>query len=181
MKRLEKFEFSNCRVILEEIPVVAYDSVDKVCDLAAKHKVDAIIMVGESGSIKNQVSVELIGTNWLNTGIPDNAGQIYERTKSYETDHDGYFATTWPADMVQYIHDHSDIDCFLSLSAGDYICNHTLFGVLHKQKLPAGFIHVPAVDKDDEEARMIFDWAAKALSKAVEFVSQTVEKDYVVL
>ena len=90
--------------------------------------------------------IERMAANWSWFELPDNAGHRQNGTV-IDGGPDGYLSTL-PADAMQAAIRAGGLPCRQSGSAGTYLCNATLYQVLHHcaQHHPAtraGFIHLP--------------------------------------
>ena len=87
-------------------------------------------------------TVERIGINIDDFRIPDNKGNQPVDAPI------AYWATLPVKKMVANMK-AAGISASVSNSAGTYVCNHLLYGVLHllatagKAHIPAGFVHIP--------------------------------------
>ena len=105
---------------------------------------DAILCVGQAGG-RAAVTPEVIGINLREASIPDNAGQQPVNEPIACDGPAAYFATLPVRDMVQAVRAQG-LPCALSYSAGAFVCNDLLYGLLrHYDGTPVrvGFVHVP--------------------------------------
>jgi pyroglutamyl-peptidase len=114
---------------------------------------DAVICLGEASTIQ-QAHIERLAVNLLDFRIPDNAGiQVFDQPIIPDA-FAAYFSTLPVRAIFDAIHS-AGIDVQLSLSAGSYLCNQVFYTLLHhlsqrSAPIPAGFIHLPALDPADE-------------------------------
>ena len=106
---------------------------------------DVVLSVGQAGG-RAAMTPELIGINYMQARIPDNAGE-QPNGAIVEGGEDGLFSTL-PVEKIVEELKNANIPAELSFSAGSFVCNHVLYSTLHyirKQgiKTRAGFIHVP--------------------------------------
>jgi pyroglutamyl-peptidase len=87
------------------------------------------------------LSVELRALNRLGTLRPD-AGRAFAASAAIAPGAPFRRVARWPAQRVRAAMDRS-AKTRLSIDAGDYVCNQTLFLTLSRSKGPVGFIHVP--------------------------------------
>ncbi|WP_125107648.1 pyroglutamyl-peptidase I [Gulosibacter massiliensis] len=129
-----------------EVPTAFGRSVDVVIAAIGRLEPDAVLCVGQAGG-RGAVTPERVAINLDDARIPDNAGgQPIDRM----IDPDGppaIFSTLPVKAMVQAIRDIG-IPAELSNTAGTYVCNHLMYGVLrHAQRerprMRSGFVHVP--------------------------------------
>lgn len=106
---------------------------------------DAVICFGQGGGAS--IAVERIGVNLEDAGIPDNAGD-QPTDRPIVVDGPTAYLATLPTKAICVALNQAGIPARLSMSAGLFVCNHTLYSVLRHLALrnltiPAGFIHVP--------------------------------------
>ena len=88
---------------------------------------------------------ELVGINWKDASLPDNAGVLCQGEPIDPAGADAYFSSLPVKEMVSAIRG-AGVPTQLSLSAGAYICNATLYrlaGLAKERGIPGGFLHVP--------------------------------------
>lgn len=132
-----------------EVPTVFGDATRCVIDAIDQIKPDIIIMVGQAGG-RTTIMLERVAINLDDATIPDNSGQ---KPVDQLIDVDGpaaYFSTLPLKPLIQALVAKGH-PVGLSNSAGTYVCNHLLYGVLHhldQHAIPAiaGFVHVPYMD-----------------------------------
>jgi len=165
-----------------EIPTVFHKSVEAIVKRAEETGADRILMVGQAGG-RFEITVERVGINVDDARIPDNEGN---RPIDVPVDPDGpaaYFSTLPVKAMTERIRSRG-IPAKVSNTAGTFVCNHVLYGVLNaaaKKALPvkAGFIHVPYLPEQaagkDSVPSMSAATIAAALEAAVEALVTTGE------
>lgn len=108
---------------------------------------DVVVHLGESPKAKCMV-LERVAINLLDFDQPDNAGQ---HLVDQPIDPDGPAArfATLPVRVIQARLKNDGVEVDLSLSAGTYLCNQTLYLSLAKAKQrggrAVGFVHVPSL------------------------------------
>ena len=181
VKRLPR-TIAGAHVDILEIPTVFHKSIGAIVKRAEETGADRILMVGQAGG-RFEITVERVGINVDDARIPDNEGNL---PIDVPIDPDGpaaYFATLPVKAMTERIRSRG-IPAKVSNTAGTFVCNHVLYGVLNaleKKGLPvkAGFIHVPylpaqAAGKDGVPSMSAATIAA-ALEAAVEAMATTGE------
>ena len=162
-----------------EIPTVFYLSGPAVEEGIRKYQPDVVICVGQAGG-RASISVEKVAINFVDARIPDNNG---EQPLDEPLQADGpaaYFATLPVKAMVQHVKE-AGLPCYLSFTAGTYVCNSIMYNVLYmcEKRYPgirAGFIHVPyacgqVIDKANTTPSMPLETIAKSLEYAIEAVA----------
>ena len=129
-----------------QIPV-EYDSVGAVLQqLIEEVRPDAVICVGQAAN-RSAVTPEKVAINWKSASIADNAGILYRGEVIRADGPDGYFSTL-PVEKMVAAMGEAGVPAQVSYTAGTYVCNCTLYELLHYLKqahphIPACFIHVP--------------------------------------
>ena len=119
---------------------------------AVKHVQDKI---GDLEIIKLEVptvfykSIDTVANNINDARIPDNEGNQPLSGSIFEDGENAYFSSLPIKAMVAEIR-KADIPASVSNSAGTYVCNHLMYGVLYTiaKKYPSmrgGFMHVPFI------------------------------------
>ena len=93
------------------------------------------------------LTVERVAINLNDARIPDNDGKQPHDEKIYEDGDNAYFASLPVKEMVEEIKKEG-IPASVSYTAGTFVCNHLMYGVLYKiaKEFPdmrGGFMHVP--------------------------------------
>ena len=127
-----------------EIPTVFGLATQKVLEKAGEIQPDVILCIGQAGG-RAAVTPERIGVNIRDAKITDNAGNQPEGQFVAEDGPAAYFATVPVMAMADAIR-AADLPGQVSNSAGAFVCNDTLYGLLHHfagTEVKVGFIHVP--------------------------------------
>ena len=127
-----------------EIPTVFGLATQKVLEKAGEIQPDVILCIGQAGG-RAAVTPERIGVNIRDAKITDNAGNQPEGQFVAEDGPAAYFATVPVMAMADAIR-AADLPGQVSNSAGAFVCNDTLYGLLHHYagtEVKVGFIHVP--------------------------------------
>ena len=138
-----------------------------VLEKAAEFSPDVILCVGQAGG-RAAVTPERIGVNIRDGRIADNEGNQPRGEFVAPDGPAAYFATVPVEKMAQAIRD-AGIDATVSNSAGAFVCNDTLYGLLHAfagTEVRCGFIHVPYLPEQGEPS-MALENITKALELAI--------------
>ncbi|NLB20614.1 MAG: pyroglutamyl-peptidase I [Clostridium sp.] len=146
--KLMRDEIAGATIIKLEIPTVFHESIEKVVDTMLRENPDVVLNIGQAGG-RFEVTLERVAINVDDARIPDNKKNQPIDQKIYEDGEPAYFATLPVKAMVKSIKE-AGIPSSLSNSAGTFVCNHIMYGVLHEIKtrnlnIRAGFIHVPFI------------------------------------
>ena len=131
--------------------------------LITEHSPDLVIATGIAGG-RTKVTPERVALNLRDARIPDNAGVQPSDEVAIQGGPDAYFTRLPVRDIVEKMNS-AGIPAEISLSAGTYVCNDTMYHLLHlvaTQSTIAGFIHVP------EAAELSIESSATALRVAIE-------------
>lgn len=127
------------------IPTVFGRSAQEVLAAAEDFQPDVILCVGVAAG-RDAVTPERIAVNIRDARIPDNAGNQPVGEFVVADAPAAYFSTVPVAAMAQAIRD-AGVPGTVSNSAGAFVCNDTLYLLLHHfagTSTRVGFIHVPA-------------------------------------
>lgn len=134
-------DFELCKL---EIPTVFGIAAEKVMEAAREFNPDVILCVGQAGG-RDAVTPERIAVNIRDAKIPDNTGNQPVGQFVAEDGPAAYFSTVPVMAMAQAIRE-AGIPGAVSNSAGAFVCNDTLYCLLHHcagTDVKVGFIHVP--------------------------------------
>ena len=157
-------EYMLCKL---EIPTVFGLAAEKALGLAKEICPDVILCIGQAGG-RSAVTPERIAVNIRDGKIPDNAGH---QPGGEPVDHNGpaaYF-TTVPVNAMVAAIQAAGVPAMASNSAGAFVCNDTLYALLHHYagtETKVGFIHVPYLPQQGEPSLPLAD-ITKALAAAV--------------
>lgn len=174
VKRIRS-EIAGAEIVTMQIPTVVGRSIERVHEKMKELQPDLVISVGQAGG-RSGVTPERVAINVTDARIPDNDGNQPIDEPVFTDGDAAYFSNLPVKAMVQAIRD-AGYPSALSNSAGTYICNHVMYGILyyiHKEfpKVRGGFIHVPyapaqTVNKPNTPSMAIADITA-ALEAAIE-------------
>lgn len=157
-------EFVLCKL---EIPTVFGLAAERVLEKAAEVQPDVILCVGQAGG-RSAVTPERIAVNIRDAKIPDNAGNQPVGEFVVTEAPAAYFATVPVAEMAKAIRD-AGLPGQVSNSAGAFVCNDTLYLLLHQYAgtdVKVGFIHVPWLPEQGSPSLPLAQTAA-ALEAAI--------------
>lgn len=136
----------GAEIIKLQVPVVFGRSIEKVNQVIRDAQPDVILSLGLAGG-RSDIGVERVAINIDDGRIPDNAGHQPEDEPIIPNAPAAYFSSLPIKAIVAAIRQQG-IPASVSNTAGTYVCNHLMYGVLHHiaaHNLPtrAGFIHMP--------------------------------------
>lgn len=160
--RVGEYELRRLR-----IPTVFGEAAAAVLEKARDEKPNVILCVGLAGG-RGAVTPERIAVNIRDARIPDNRGNRPEGEYVTEGGSAAYFTTVPVREMAAAIA-AAGIPGTVSNSAGAFVCNDTLYTLLHAFHGTAtrvGFIHVPWLPEQGSPSLPLED-TAKALEAAI--------------
>lgn len=127
-----------------QIPTVFTLAARQVLEAAREDPPDVILCVGQAGG-RDAVTPERVAINCRDARIPDNAGNQPKEEPVIPDGLDGIFATVPVRAMADAV-DAAGIPGRVSNTAGTFVCNDTLYRLLHHYAgtgVRVGFVHVP--------------------------------------
>ena len=153
-----------------EIPTVFGLAAETVLAKATDFQPDVILCIGQAGG-RAAVTPERIAVNIRDARIPDNAGNQPGGEQIAPDGPAAYFATVPVKEMAAAI-ENAGIAATVSNSAGAFVCNDTLYSLLHHYAhtdMKVGFIHVPYLPEQGQP-NMELEVITKALEAAIEAI-----------
>ena len=176
VKRLPD-NIAGAEIIKLEIPTVRKKSLEKIEEAINEHNPDVILSIGQAGG-RFDISIERVGINLDDFRIPDNEGNQTIDEPIFPDGENAYFVKLPVKAMVQNVQENN-IPASVSYTAGTFVCNHVLYGVLYliEKKYngkKSGFIHIPflpeqVVDKRNTPS-MELNTIVKGLTAAIEAI-----------
>ena len=153
-----------------QIPTVFGLAAERVLAEAAADAPDVILCVGQAGG-RDAVTPERIAINCMDARITDNAGNQPREMAVVPGGADGIFSTVPVRAMADAIAAEG-IPGQVSNTAGTFVCNDTLYRLLHhyaNTPVRAGFIHVPHLPEQakDGGASMPLEDMIRGLTAAI--------------
>ena len=141
-------QVGDVEVVKLMVPTVFYKSIDTVAAAIEKEKPDAVLCIGQAGG-RFDLTPERVAININDARIPDNEGNQPLDGPVFEDGETAYFATLPIKAMAEEIR-KAGVPASVSNTAGTYVCNHLMYGVLYTlaNKYPdvhGGFMHVPFI------------------------------------
>ena len=173
VKRLPN-EIAGLEIVKLEVPTVFGESVRMVQEAIEREQPDFVLSVGQAGG-RAAVTPERVAINVDDARIPDNAGQQPIDVPIFVDGENAYFATLPVKAMAEAIQ-KAGLPAALSNTAGTYVCNHLMYGILHHlhqnhKTAKAGFIHVPYIPEQTADKpgvpSMPLDDIVRALEAAI--------------
>ena len=137
-------KIAGYRLTKLQIPTIFAVAAETVLASASQDPPDVILCVGQAGG-RDAVTPERIAINMASARIPDNAGNQPVEMPILPDAPDGMFSTVPVCAMAEAIA-AAGLPGKISNTAGTFVCNDTLFRLLHHYagtSVRVGFIHVP--------------------------------------
>ena len=146
LTRLRSLDWPGFTFVGLEVPVVSATLVDLVEKNLLAHKPDFWMSIGVASGAA-LIRAEMLGTNWLDFGVPDNEGACPKGVPVVERGPVAYNADFPNPEIVKELK-AMGIPAMLSYSAGTHMCNQMLYTTSHliarhQLKTRCGFLHVP--------------------------------------
>lgn len=153
--KLVKDRIGNLLIVKLEVPTVFGKSIDTVRDAIEREKPDFVLSIGQAGG-RAEITPERVAINLDDARIPDNEGNQPIDEPIFPDGENAYFSTLPVKAMVEAIRKEG-LPSSLSNSAGTYVCNHLMYGVLYyldkRPVIKAGFIHVPYIPEQTKNKK----------------------------
>ena len=138
------------RVERLRVPCAFRRSIEAVAEAIERLEPALVVCIGQAGG-RAQLSVERVAINVDDARNPDNAGERPIDEPIAAGGPPAYFATLPIKAMVAGMR-AAGVPAEISNTAGTYVCNHLMYGVLHflaasGRGARAGFIHVPFAEE----------------------------------
>lgn len=157
-------EYVLCKL---EIPTVFGRAAETVLAAAEKCQPDVILCIGQAAK-RSAVTPERVAVNLQDARIPDNDGRQPMQELCVADGPVAYLATVPYRQMAQAM-ESIGIEAKVSNSAGTFVCNDTLYRLLHHfEGTPTrvGFIHIPSLPEQGQPNLPLED-SVRALQAAI--------------
>ena len=136
------------QVVAAQLPTVFGQSLQRLQSLLQEHQPSITLCLGLAGG-RAALSIERIGININDARIPDNRGAQPIDTPVQTGGPAAYFANLPIKAMLRGVQ-RAGVPCEVSQTAGTFVCNHVLYGLMHllahgaaPRGARGGFVHVP--------------------------------------
>ncbi|WP_418103210.1 pyroglutamyl-peptidase I [Vibrio harveyi] len=150
VKRLNGRKLDGGEVVMCQVPVTRYESIEAVIESIKLHQPDIVITVGQAAG-RTAITPERVAINVDDFRIPDNSGHQPIDEPVIPGGPDAYF-TTLPIKAITRALQQENIPCQVSNTAGTFVCNHLFYGVQHylrDKSVRHGFVHIPLLPEQD--------------------------------
>lgn len=178
--KLMKDEIAGAKIIKLEIPTVFRKSVEKIHEMMKAEQPDVVLSIGQAGG-RFGVTPERVAINVDDARIKDNEGNQPVDTPIFTDGEAAYFSNLPVKAMVEAIK-NKGLPSTLSNSAGTFVCNHVMYGVLyyiHKEfpNVRGGFIHVPFITDQVVTKPNVASMALADITEALESAVEVIVKN----
>ena len=140
----------SARIETLKVPCEFRRAIETVARAIERSNPAIVICIGQAAG-RAQLSMERVGINIDDARAPDNAGSRPIDEPIAANGPSAYFATV-PIKAMAGAARAAGVPAEVSNTAGTYVCNHLLYGVLHYLAASglaarAGFIHVPYAER----------------------------------
>lgn len=178
--KLMKDEIAGAKIIKLEIPTVFRKSVEKIHEMMKAEQPDVVLSIGQARG-RFGVTPERVAINVDDARIKDNEGNQPVDTPIFTDGEAAYFSNLPVKAMVEAIK-NKGLPSTLSNSAGTFVCNHVMYGVLyyiHKEfpNVRGGFIHVPFITDQVVTKPNVASMALADITEALESAVEAIVKN----
>ncbi|MCU6670649.1 pyroglutamyl-peptidase I [Enterobacteriaceae bacterium H4N4] len=170
VKQLEGMHIDGCRVVTRQLPCVFGEALTVLNAAIDELDPTLVIAVGQAGG-RVDVTVERVGINVDDARIPDNIGQQPVDVAIVADGPAAWFSTLPIKAMVAALRD-AGVPASVSQTAGTFVCNHVMYGLLHKLAdkpgAKGGFIHIPYLPEQAAAHPGAPSMAAQTVKQALE-------------
>lgn len=168
--------FEGIELVKVEIPTEFYKSIEVLRTSIEKEKPEVVICVGQAGG-RFTVSVERVAINVDDARIPDNGGNRPVDQAIVKEGPAAYFSTL-PIKAIASAIREGGVPASVSNSAGTYVCNHIMYGLMHMistefPEIKGGFIHVPFLEEQVLDKPNMPSMSLESISKALGIAVKT--------
>lgn len=181
VKQLEGMIIDDCRVVTRQLPCVFGESLTVLNAAIDELNPAVVIAVGQAGG-RVDITVERVGINVDDARIPDNRGQQPIDVAIVPGGPAAWFSSLPIKAMVAAMREKG-IPASVSQTAGTFVCNHVMYGLLHKigenAERKGGFIHIPYLPEQAAAHAGAPSMAAQTVKDALEIaITVALRQDY---
>lgn len=172
VKKLQDVQLSGVSLAVRQLPCAFGDAIEALNRAIDETHPLMVICVGQAGG-RVDFSVERVAINVDDARIPDNNGQQPVDRPIVNGGPAAYFAQLPIKALVSGLRE-AGIPACVSQTAGTYVCNHVMYGLLHRMAqgdsgvVKGGFIHVPYLPEQAAQHPGSASMSAQTLLEALE-------------
>lgn len=182
---LDNAIIGGCSVVARQLPCVFGESLTVLNGAIDALSPSLVLAVGQAGG-RTDITVERVAINVDDARIADNQGQQPVDVPVVADGPAAWFSTLPIKAMVMAMR-NAGIPASVSQTAGTFVCNHVMYGLLHKLRdapaVKGGFIHIPYLPQQAAQHPGAPSMAAETVRRALEVAIATalqVESDIAV-
>ncbi|UYU05208.1 pyroglutamyl-peptidase I [Serratia marcescens] len=145
VKQLNDMELVGARIVARQLSCVFGAALDALNAAIDEVQPVMVLAIGQAGG-RTDITIERVAINVDDARIPDNQGQQPVDEPIVAGGPAAYFSTLPIKAMVSSMRE-AGIPAAVSQTAGTYVCNHVMYGLLHRlsgqREVKGGFIHIP--------------------------------------
>ncbi|CND99486.1 pyroglutamyl-peptidase I [Yersinia nurmii] len=146
VKQLNDMQLSGVRVVAHQLPCAFGEALTSLNAAIDATQPALVLAIGQAGG-RADITIERVAINVDDARIADNLGQQPVDQPIVPDGPAAYFTRLPIKAMVQGIRE-AGIPASVSQTAGTYVCNHVMYGLLHRlhqqdNEVKGGFIHIP--------------------------------------
>lgn len=171
-------QVAGAEVEKAEIPTVFGAAIRTAQEAIRRSRPDAVLCIGLAGG-SSALSVERVAINVDDACIPDNEGN-QPVDQPIVPDGPAAIFSTLPIKGMVHMIGKAELPAEISNSAGTFVCNHLMYGVLYYIQrnmldIRAGFMHVPCTPQltvhQPQRPSMALDDIVKGIEAAIEAIA----------
>ena len=173
VKRLDGAIIAGERVVARQLPCVFNEALTVLHAALDEFRPALTLAIGQAGG-RADITVERVAINIDDARIPDNKGQQPIDRPIVAGGPAAWFSSV-PIKAIVAALRQQGIPASVSQTAGTFVCNHVMYGLLHKLQgqagVKGGFIHIPYLPEQAAahpgEASMALETIRAALETAI--------------
>lgn len=175
ISRMDNITLGDYRVVVRQLPCVFGES-RQLLNAAIDALAPALVLATGQAGGRADITVERLAINIDDARIADNCGQQPVDAPVIAGGPAAWFSTLPIKAIICALRD-AGIPASVSLTAGTFVCNHVMYGLLHKLSntpdVKGGFIHIPYLPSQAVAHPGAPSMAAKTVRKALEIAIAT--------
>lgn len=172
---LDNAIIAGCRVVARQLPCVFGESLAVLNAAIDALSPSLVLAVGQAGG-RTDITVERVAINVDDARIADNQGQQPVDVPIVAEGPAAWFSTLPIKAMVMAMR-NAGIPASVSQTAGTFVCNHVMYGLLHKLRdapaVKGGFIHIPYLPQQAAAHSGAPSMASETVRRALEIAIDT--------
>jgi pyroglutamyl-peptidase len=170
VKQFDGMIIEHCRVVARQLPCVFGESLAVLNGAIDALSPAVVLAVGQAGG-RVDITVERVAINVDDARIPDNDGQQPVDAVIVPDGPAAWFSSLPIKAMVAALRERG-IPASVSQTAGTFVCNHVMYGLLNKisgqAETRGGFIHIPYLPQQAAAHPGAPSMAAETVKEALE-------------